>query len=231
MKLAVIPARGGSKRIALKNIRPFCGQPMLAWSIQAAQASGCFDEVMVSTDDPCIAELARELGACVPFMRPAELADDYTGTTAVVANAVRWYHQHRALPAQVCCIYATAPFLQAEDLRRGLLLLEEHSADYAFSVTSFAFPIQRGLRLDNTGRVAMFQPEYRITRSQDLEDAYHDAGQFYWGRTQAWLEGRPVFEGQSVAVRLPRHRVQDIDTEEDWQRAEWLFRAMQAGAC
>lgn len=227
-RIAIIPARGGSKRIPRKNIKAFGGKPMIAWSIEAALASGCFARVIVSTDDDEIAEVAREWGAEVPFKRPAELADDHTGTIPVIAQAIDWLREHDQAPDAVCCLYATAPFVQPEDLRRGLAILEGQGVDYAFSVTSYAFPIQRAIRLTAEGRVAMVQPEHFATRSQDLEDAYHDAGQFYWGQAGAWCEGRPIFSAQAAPVLLPRHRVQDIDTPEDWQRAEWLFRAWQA---
>ena len=228
MRLAVIPARGGSKRIPRKNIRPFGGRPMIAWSIEAALQSGCFDRVIVSTDDAEIADVARAEGASVPFMRPAALSDDHTGTIPVVAHAVQWHVDAGAPPTEVCCLYATAPFVQAADLQRGLALLQASGACYAFSVTSYAFPIQRAIRLDAGGRVAMFDAAQFNTRSQDLEEAFHDAGQFYWGTADAWLQGLRIFSPDAVAVHLPRHRVQDIDTPEDWTRAEWLWRAMRA---
>lgn len=229
MRLAVIPARGGSKRIPRKNVREFCGRPMLAWSVQAALESGCFDEVIVSTDDPEIAEVAKRCGASLPFMRPAELSDDHTGTIPVIQHATQWFLDQGRTPQQVCCLYATAPFVQAEDLRRGQAILQESDSDYAFSVTSYGFPIQRALRMHESGRVEMFQPENFQRRSQDLEEAFHDAGQFYWGKASAWLDGRVIFSPASAAVLLPRHRVQDIDTPEDWERAEWLFKAMRDG--
>ena len=229
MKLAVIPARGGSKRIPRKNIRLFHGKPMIAWSIQAALQSGCFDQVVVSTDDVEIAEVARQYGAQVPFMRPAALSDDHTGTTAVIAHAIHWFAAQGQTPDQVCCLYATAPFVSINDLRRGIALLTDTGCDFAFSVTSYAFPIQRAFRITNAGRVDMFNPENFNTRSQDLEEAYHDAGQFYWGHAKAWLEERIIFGPASLPVLLPRHRVQDIDTLEDWMRAELMFRALLAG--
>lgn len=228
MKLAVIPARGGSKRIPHKNIKPFCGKPMIAWSIDAALQSGCFDQVVVSTDDAEIAKVARQYGAQVPFMRPAELSDDHTGTTAVIAHAIDWFTAQGQTAEQVCCLYATAPFVSADDLRRGLAVLTETGSDYAFSVTSYAFPIQRAIRITPAGRVGMFSPEHFNTRSQDLEEAYHDAGQFYWGRADAWLQGQMIFSPAAAPVMLPRHRVQDIDTPEDWARAEWMFKALNA---
>ncbi|MFD1983353.1 pseudaminic acid cytidylyltransferase [Mesorhizobium newzealandense] len=226
MRLAVIPARGGSKRIPRKNIRTFCGLPIVAWSIRAAVQSACFDRIIVSTDDIEIAEVAKEYGAEVPFLRPSELSDDHTGTVPVVAHAIQWHATEGAPARQVCCIYATAPFVQASDLRQGLEILWATEADFAFSVTSYAFPIHRALRITSGQRVAMFQPEHLGSRSQDLEKAWHDAGQFYWGRAEAWLENKPVLGQGSVPVFLPRHRVQDIDTPEDWKRAELMFQIL-----
>jgi len=226
MNIAVIPARGGSKRIPRKNIKLFGGLPMVAWSIRAAHQSRCFDRIIVSTDDAEISEIALFHGAEVPFVRPAELSDDYTGTVPVVAHAIQWHITRRIFPTQVCCIYATAPFLRASDLCEGLKILRESNADYALSVTNYAFPIQRAVRITPNNRVNMFQPEHYQTRSQDLEDAWHDAGQFYWGRTDAWLAEKPLLGPGSVPVALPRYRVQDIDTPEDWKRAELMFRAL-----
>lgn len=231
MNIAIIPARGGSKRIPRKNIRNFCGKPMIAWSVEAALASGCFDRVIVSTDDDEIAQVAIECGAEVPFLRPAEFSDDYSGTLPVIAHAVNWLKAEGCHPKAVCCLYATAPFVSPMDLKAGLEALNEKKADYAFSVTSYAFPIQRALRMTEEDRVEMFQPEHFSTRSQDLEEAWHDAGQFYWGRVESWLAQKAIFSHDSVPVRLPRHRVQDIDTLEDWLRAEWLFKAMQESEC
>ena len=228
MKVAIIPARGGSKRIPRKNIKDFCGKPMIAWSIEAALKSGCFDRVIVSTDDQEIADVAKQYGAKVPFMRPAELSDDYAGTIPVIKHAVEWLTQSEQAPSLVCCLYATAPFVDASDIQRGLELLEQTSSAYAFTVTSYAFPIQRAIKITANDGIEMFAPEHCNTRSQDLEEAYHDAGQFYWGTTEAWVTEKMIFGAESTPVILPRHRVQDIDTPEDWDRAEWLFKAMQA---
>lgn len=227
MRLAVIPARGGSKRIPRKNIKLFCGKPMIAWSIEAALRSGCFDQLVVSTDDVEIAEIAQQYGAQVPFIRPVELSDDYTGTTAVVAHAIGWFVAHGQAPAQVCCLYATAPFVCADDLRRGLSVLTETGSDYAFSVTSYAFPIQRAVRISPAGRIEMINFEHFDSRSQDLEEIYHDAGQFYWGSAEAWQQEKRIFSSAAAPIVLPRHRVQDIDNPEDWIRAEWMFKAQQ----
>lgn len=227
-RVAIIPARGGSKRIPRKNIKAFCGKPMIAWSIEAAKASKCFDRIIVSTDNQEIAETARQLGAEVPFVRPESLSDDYTSTIAVMRHALQWLQKNKNHIDYACCIYATAPFTSPEDLQRGWKLISGTDYDYAFSITSYAFPIQRAFRINEQGQVAMFNPEHFITRSQDLEEAWHDAGQFYWGKKDAWLTEKPLFAEGSVPIKLSRHRVQDIDTTEDWERAEWLFRAMQA---
>jgi len=229
VRLAVIPARGGSKRIPRKNIKPFGGRPMIAWSIAAARESGLFDRVIVSTDDEEIAAVARAEGADVPFLRPADLSDDHTGTIPVIAHAVEWQTAHGAAPEVVCCLYATAPFIDVDDLRHGLEILQDSGADFAFSVTTYAAPIQRALRIRDDNRVEMFDPAQFNTRSQDLEPAWHDAGQFYWGRSEAWLSGKPLFGPHAAPVPLPRDRVQDIDTEEDWRRAELIARARDLG--
>ena len=233
MKLCVIPARGGSKRIPRKNIREFCGKPMIAWSIKAAQASGCFDQIIVSTDDAAIAEVARKLGAEVPFMRPVKLADDFAGTTPVIAHAVQWHQDHGQELTAVCCLYATAPFVEPVDIKRGLDLLDQTAVDrFVFTATDYGSPIQRALRIDLASGIAqMRQPEQFSESSQDIEPAFHDAGQFYWGRPQAWLHSENLFEG-SKPLLLPRWRVQDIDTEDDWTRAELMKRALaEEGVC
>lgn len=231
MRLAVIPARGGSKRIPRKNIRPFCGKPMIEWSIKAALDSAVFDHVIVSTEDAQIAEVARACGADLPFMRPAALADDFTGTVPVITQAVDACDALFGPATQVCCLYATAPFVTAEDLRTGLDLLDQTGADYVFSAAHFAYPIQRALRLGGDGFAHMMAPEYDQTRSQDLEPAYHDAGQFYWGTAQAWRDGLSILHGgRAVMSVLPAERVQDIDTPDDWTKAEAMFRALDMGS-
>lgn len=230
MRVAIIPARGGSKRIPRKNIKSFCGKPMIAWSIIAAKASMCFDRIIVSTDDERIAEISQEYGAEVPFLRPAALADDHTSTAAVISHSIGFLKNEGVEVAEACCIYATAPFLRPSDIKRGLECLQESDAHFAFSVTTYPFPIQRAIRITRQRRIEMFQPEYFNCRSQDLEDAWHDAGQFYWGRADAWLSEEQIFSPLSIPVILPRHRVQDIDTQEDWIMAELMFRAhMESG--
>jgi pseudaminic acid cytidylyltransferase len=222
MNIAIIPARGGSKRIPRKNIKPFCGKPMIAWSIEAAKSSGLFDRIIVSTDDAEIAEVARQCGAEVPFMRPEELSNDHAGTTPVIAHATQWALNQGFDVSAACCIYATAPFIQVGDLKRGWDALNSGDWNYAFTVTDFAAPIFRSFKLTAEGGIEMFFPEYFDTRSQDLPVALHDAGQFYWGRPAAWLEGKRIFDRHSKPLVIPRWRVQDIDTEEDWARAEIL---------
>lgn len=226
MKLAIIPARGGSKRIPRKNINSFCGKPMIARSIEAARLSGCFDRIIVSTDDAEIAEVAYAIGAEIPFIRPPELSGDHIGTIPVIAHAIEWMNRNHSPIELACCIYATAPFLQPQDLIRGLELLHSSNADYAFSVTRYPFPIQRAIRINDHMRVEMFNPEHFSSRSQDLEEAFHDAGQFYWGRAAAWLTGQPLFSHSAAPVLLPRHRVQDIDNAEDWEQAEIMFNTL-----
>lgn len=225
MNVAVIPARGGSKRIPRKNIKDFCGKPMIAWSIEAALKSNCFDAVVVSTDDEEIADVSVSYGASVPFLRPASLSDDYTPTIPVIQHAIQFIQESSVDIDYVCCLYATAPFVSADDLSSGLDLIQKNRCDYAFTVTSYAFPIQRAIKLNAGGGIEMFQPDQFNARSQDLEEAFHDAGQFYWGATSSWLEGKKIFSPNSRPLLLPRHRVQDIDSMEDWVRAELMFRS------
>lgn len=226
MRLAIIPARGGSTRIPRKNIKTFCGKPIIAWSIEIAIASGCFDRIVVSTDDDEIAAVAESYGASVPFRRPSDLSGNHTGTMPVVRHAIEWLREHDEHPQFVCCIHATAPLMRSEDLTACLQQLKASDCDYVFPVTTFPFPIQRALRINTKNRVAMFQPEHFHTRSQDLEEAFHDAGQFWWGRASAWLAEVPVYSTLSIPWRIPRHRVQDIDTPEDWDRAQALFQQL-----
>lgn len=226
MKIAVIPARGGSKRIPRKNIKPFCGKPMIAWSIEAALKSSCFDQVIVSTDDQEIAQVAISYGAQTPFVRPGEFADDYTPTSEVVKHAIGWLTKNNLHPLSVCCIYATAPFINESDIYDSLQIFYKNNCEYVLPITSFPFPIQRAIRITSNRELRMMQPEFFATRSQDLEDAYHDAGQFCWGTTEAWMESKRPFEAKTLPFILPRHKVQDIDTEEDWLRAELMFKAI-----
>jgi N-acylneuraminate cytidylyltransferase len=229
MNIAIIPARGGSKRIPGKNIKLFAGKPLIAYSIQAAKTSGLFDKIIISTDSEEVAEVAKAYGAEVPFIRPKELSNDVVGTRPVTNHAIKFCIEHFYQPEFCCCIYATAPFLQAKYLQQGLEDLQQHSEkSFAFSVTSFPFPVQRALLKTQAGVAPMF-PENINKRSQDLEEAYHDAGQFYWGKTDSYLSNQKIFSHHSLPVILPRHLVQDIDTPEDWQRAELIYLAYVQG--
>jgi pseudaminic acid cytidylyltransferase len=227
VKVAVIPARGGSKRIPRKNVREFAAKPMIAHSIECALRSQLFDRVIVSTDDDEIASVSRQYGAEVPFVRPPELANDHAGTADVMAHATGWLISQAVPPSAVCCIYATAPFVRAQDLSAALTLLGRGNWRYVFAATTFAFPIFRSIRKLPDGGIEMFFPEHFSTRSQDLPEALHDAGQFYWGRPEAWIARERIFDRGSTVLLIERERVQDIDTPEDWGRAEILWRLLE----
>lgn len=225
--VCIIPARGGSKRIPNKNIKLFHGKPMIAYSIAAAKASGCFDRILVSTDSDEISWVSRQWGAETPFVRPDKISDDFSLTVDVVKHGIEWLEKNGDRLVNICCIYATAPFLEPEDIRRGFNSIQDPKVTYAFSATSFGFPIQRAFFLDEAGRVRMFSPEHANTRSQDLIDAYHDAGQFYWGKVSSFKSRLPFFGSESLPVLIPRNRVQDIDTLEDWDVAENMYAALR----
>ena len=225
--IAVIPARGGSKRIPHKNIKPFCGKSMIVYSIEAAKGTGIFDRIIVSTDSKEIASIAKESGAEIPFMRPAALADDYTGTDAVILDALKRLMEDGEEIDYICCIYATAPFAKAEYIIKGYNILRDNNATSCFSVTTYPFPIFRSLKINSQNRLEMFWPEYRETRSQDLPEAYHDAGQFYWADAKKYLKEKQFYSKDAVPVILPRYLVQDIDTPEDWETAEKMYSVLQ----
>lgn len=230
MKIAVIPARGGSKRIPRKNIKLFAGKPMIAHAISIARNSGLFDRVVVSTDDAEIAGVAKECGAEVPFVRPAELADDHTPTVPVIAHAISacqdlgWNIDH------VCCIYPAVPFMHESDLVAALHILETNDVGYVFPVTAFHSAIQRALRRLPNGLMEPFYNQYVTVRTQDLEPAFYDAGQFYWGLAQTWLDGKIIHQ-HGVGLVIPNWRVVDIDTVEDWQRAELMLAVFNGANC
>ncbi len=231
MNIAIIPARGGSKRIPRKNIKPFAGKPMIAYAIEAARSSRVCDTVVVSTDDKEIARIAQEYGAEVPFTRPLELADDHTPTVPVIAHAIETLRGLGWELDKIACIYPGVPLIDAGDIAGALDVLEAGGGGgYAFPVAEFPSAIQRALRRDDTGRSAPFQPEHALTRTQDLEPAYYDAGQFYWAHADTWLAGGTIHLDAHTVV-LPEWRVVDIDTPEDWDRAELAFEALrQRGA-
>ena len=224
MKIAIIPARGGSKRIPRKNIREFAGKPMIAYAICAAIESGLFEHVIVSTDDEGIARIANEYGAETPFARPGELADEHTPTVPVVAHAITACQALGWNIDYACCIYPGVPFIQTDDLNRALELVQTSQAAYCFPITEFPSAIQRALRRLPNGHMQPFYPEYELIRTQDLEPAYHDAGQFYWGKSDAWLTNKNV-HSNGVGLPIPNWRVVDIDTPDDWARAEKLYTA------
>ncbi|WP_169776836.1 pseudaminic acid cytidylyltransferase [Campylobacter mucosalis] len=221
MKLCVIPARGGSKRIPHKNIKDFCGLPLIAYSIQNALKSAVFDEIIVSTDDEKIAEVAIKYGAKVPFVREANLSDDYATSSDVVRDAIVKMGEDFS---DICCLYATAPLLTPDVLVKAYSEFSSVSCDFLFCATEFSFPIQRAIKLDENLRVSMFYPQFELTRSQDLQRAYHDAGQFYFGKREAWLMKKPIFAPHSRAFVLPRHLVCDIDTLDDFEFAIKLYK-------
>jgi pseudaminic acid cytidylyltransferase len=224
--IAIIPARGGSKRIPRKNIKDFHGMPLIAYSIKVALKSKLFYKVIVSTDDEEIAKIAREYGASVPFIRPIELSDDFTGTGAVVNHALQYLKEQGEIYDFVCTIYATAPFLDEKYLIKGFEKLKNSNARNAFSCTSMPFPIQRTFKITRDERCEMFWPENFSKRSQDLEEAFQDAGQFYW--TNLNIKSKEIiFSKDSIPIILPRFLVQDIDTLEDWQRAEIMYEVIQ----
>jgi pseudaminic acid cytidylyltransferase len=224
--VAIIPARGGSKRIPRKNIKDFHGIPLIAYSIKVALKSNLFDKVIVSTDDEEIAKIAREYGASVPFIRPVELSDDFTGTGAVVNHALEYLKSVGEIYDFVCTIYATAPFLDEKYLIEGFEKLKNSNTKNAFSCTSMPFPIQRTFKITSNERCEMFWPENFMKRSQDLEESFQDAGQFYW--TNLNMKSDEITFGKdSIPIILPRYLVQDIDTLEDWQRAEFMYEAIK----
>jgi N-acylneuraminate cytidylyltransferase len=222
MNIAIIPARGGSKRIPRKNIRIFLDKPIIAWSIEAALKSGLFDRVIVSTDDMEIAQCAISYGAEVPFTRPKELANDFVGNTEVLAHAVKWLIENMRAPKYVCCIYATSPFLSTTDLARGFYEIDTGRWNYCFSATNFPSTIYRSFLEIASGGVQMLYPDNFEARSQDLPDALYDAAQFYWGKAESWLNLEDIFNEKSKPIFIPRWRVQDIDNEDDWLRAELI---------
>ena len=229
MRMCVIPARGGSKRIPRKNIRLFSGKPMIYWPIQAAKESGCFDYIMVSTDDDEIADVSKECGADVPFKRPIEIADDRSGTLDVLRHAVQWANDHLCRPIdEVCCLYATAAFATPKELRSGLCLLESNGEQdhVVFTASEYPTPIERAFR-QKGGKAIMLASSNAQTRTQDLEKSYYDCGQFYWARSNRWLSSSSLFTDCSF-IEIPRWRAHDIDEESDWQFAEMIFKASAA---
>jgi len=223
MNIAIIPARGGSKRIPRKNIKDFCGRPMIAWAITVAIESNLFEHIVVSTDDEEIASLARFWGAEVPFVRPADLADDLAPTAPVIAHAIKSCTDLGWVVDCVCCIYPCVPFLQIEDLTKALNMIREQDVEFSYPVTEYSHPVQRAMRRLSNGKMQFLNPEYELTRTQDLEKTYHDAGQFYWGKAAAWIKNNKI-HSSGMGILIPSWSVVDIDSKDDWRRAELMFK-------
>ena len=224
MKVAIIPARKGSKRIPGKNIKDFCGKPIIAYSIQAAQDSKLFDRIIISTDSKEIAAIASSYGAEIPFMRPPELADDLTQTDPVILHALEWFLEKECDVNYVCCLYPTAPFIKSKYLKEGFNLLKQNNATSVFPVTTFRSSIFRALKINENQRIEMFWPEYFNSHSQDLETAYYGAGQFYWADVEKYLKEKSFYSNDAIPLVLPNYLVQDIDTQDDWDMAEMMFK-------
>lgn len=230
MNICIIPARGGSKRIPRKNIKLFCGQPMIAYSIKSAIESNIFDRIIVSTDDDEIAKTSINYGAEVPFLRPKELSDDYSTTTDVIEHAHAWLIDNQVSVKFLCVLYATAPFTSSNDIINGFNQIKNYkNCKVVFPIVEYNFPIQRAIKLTNNGSLDMFQPEHLLSRSQDLEKAYHDAGQFYWMRSEFIGSGASPFSKIARPIIIPHYRVQDIDTDDDWIRAELIYKSLISG--
>lgn len=224
--LAIIPARGGSKRIPHKNIKPFLGRPIIAYSIEAALGTGLFEEVMVSTDDTEIAEIARQEGASVPFLRSTENANDYATLADVLVEVVNVYKERGNEFDLICCLLPTAPLISSEDVRSAYDQLVMSTFDSICPVVAFSYPILRSLSIDEKGNLNMNWPEYRFSRSQDLRPAYHDSGTFYWIKASSLLKDKKMLSENGTAIVLDEFRVQDIDTDTDWALAEMKYKLL-----
>ncbi|MEE9350211.1 MAG: pseudaminic acid cytidylyltransferase [Flavobacteriaceae bacterium] len=225
-KLCIIPARGGSKRISKKNIKNFLGKPIIAYAIEAAIKSNLFDEVMVSTDDESIAKIAKEYGAKVPFLRSNKNADDFATTVDVIDEVLTAYKKENKIFKQACCIYPTAVFVTDKLLDTAFEMLNKNNFDSVFPVMEFSFPIQRAVKIGENHKITLFQPEYLNSRSQDLEKAYHDAGQFYWFNTDVLLEKGKLWTDNTGVIPIKESEGQDIDTLEDWKLAEIKYKML-----
>jgi len=224
MKIAVIPARGGSKRIQRKNIKIFNGKPMIAWAIQIAQKSKLFDKIFVSTDDDEIKNISEQYGAIVPFIRPPEISDDKTPTVPVISHAINEIERLYQKVEYACCIYPCSPFIISSDLEKSFQMLVSSGENYVYPVVEYPHPIFRAMKKSKEGKMKFIYPEYELSRTQDLEQTYHDAGQFYWGRADAWRQLKKMHT-DGLGMIIPYYRVIDIDTEDDWKRAELFLQA------
>jgi pseudaminic acid cytidylyltransferase len=223
MNVAIIPARGGSKRIPKKNIQKMKGLPIIAWTIRSVIKSGIFDRVIVSTDSNQIANISKKYKAETPFTRPKNLSSDYTVTSAVIKHAIKWLEANNCNPENICCIYPTSASISSKDLKKGLKKLKSNKFNYVFSVQKNNNNIFRSFKKDNKGNLKMIFPQNYKKRTQDLGSVYNDAGQFYWAKTKTWLKQKKIFEGRSSIIEIPRSRSIDIDTLEDWKLAEKIY--------
>lgn len=224
MNIAIIPARAGSKRITRKNIKSFCGKPIISYSIETAKKSKMFDKIIVSTDSKEIADISKYYGAEVPFLRPKSISDDFSTISDVMLHATEYLKNEYGETIQtVCCIFPTAPLLKNEDLLKGYKIFSDGKWAFVFAATNFSYPIQRSFKKNISGSITMFYPEYYNSRSQDLEEGYHDAGLFYFGSTESWINKNNIFSENSSIILIPKFRVQDIDNPEDWLIAEKKF--------
>ena len=225
MKIAIIPARGGSKRIPRKNIKDFCGKPMIAWAINVAKKSGLFDHIVVSTDDLEIMQISNDWGAETPFIRPKHLADDITPTVPVITHAIEECQGLGWSMDYVCCIYPSVPLLDVNHLIKAHMLLVKSKEDFIYPITEYGHPVQRAMRQLPSGQMEFLNVSNELVRTQDLEATYHDAGQFYWGKVEAWIEHKKM-NTDGLGMVIPNWRVVDIDNPEDWKRAELLNAAI-----
>jgi len=226
MKIAVIPARGGSKRIPKKNIKNFCGQPIISLAIRAAQKTKIFDKIIVSTDSKIIAKIARKYRAEVPFLRPKKLSDDKTGTAEVIAHAIKWLKKNNYKPTAVCCIYPTSALIFPKDIKDAYKKFSSGKWNYVFSATSFVTQIQKAFQKNKKRGLKMFFPKMSNKRSQDFKKAYHDAALFYWGKPESWIKNKKIYSKNSAIKYIPRWRACDIDTFEDWEQAEIFYKSL-----
>jgi N-acylneuraminate cytidylyltransferase len=223
--IAIIPARGGSKRIPRKNIKEFCGKPMISWSINIAKNSGLFKEVIVSSDDEEIIELAKKDGASAPFKRPSSISDDFSTTHDVISHAVDYLDQSSYQFDFACCIYACAPFIQIQDLHEGLNVIKQNDNFYSYPITEYPHPISRALEVSSDNKIKLLEGDNEQRRTQDCSLAYHDAGQFYWGSKDTWLSVHKI-HSNAFGIPIPSWRAVDIDSPEDWKRAEITFNTL-----
>jgi|TARA_B100001093_G_scaffold520214_1_gene613690 N-acylneuraminate cytidylyltransferase len=224
MNIAIIPARGGSKRIPKKNIKNFLGKPIISYSVELAIKSNLFNKVIVSTDCDEIAEIAKSYGAEVPFKRPKAISDDFSTLNEVLKHAIDFIENDGFLYDYVCCIYATAPLIEIDDIRRGLELIDTKKWESVIAATNFSYPIFRSFEKDKKGGLKMVFPDHYSSRSQDLPEIFHDAGQFFWAKSEFLKKSPSGFNHNNTIIEIPNYRAQDIDTDEDWQRAELIYK-------